>query len=142
MKNSFSLQQISQTGNLDSNLVLRQSELDMMARFMEVKTLNPRVIQKEIAKELGCSSSNLQRYRNGIKMLSPYRNPMNCKERRQDLSKDDSKRPQLTSKESSPIMETVKSNTSKENNLESGTLKENIEVNDKNLYKILHIKNF
>ena len=34
MNNTFSLQQISQTGILDSNLITRQDKLNIMARFM------------------------------------------------------------------------------------------------------------
>ena len=33
--NTFSLEQISKTGNLDSNSVLRQYQLDLMAKFRE-----------------------------------------------------------------------------------------------------------
>ena len=42
MNDTFSLQQISQTGNLDSNLILRQYKFDLMARFMEIKSNNPK----------------------------------------------------------------------------------------------------
>ena len=44
-----------------------------MARFMEIKSTNPKLKQSETAKELGCSSSTLKRYRNYINMFSPYR---------------------------------------------------------------------
>ena len=67
MNNTFSLEQISRTGNLDANLVLRQHKLDLMTRFVENNSINPKLKQKEIAKELGYSSSTLQRYRNDIK---------------------------------------------------------------------------
>ena len=50
MFNTFSSQQVSQTGNLDSNLILRQYKLDLMNMFKELKSLNPRLTQKEIAK--------------------------------------------------------------------------------------------
>ena len=33
MNNTFSLQQKSQTANLDSNLINRQGKLELMARF-------------------------------------------------------------------------------------------------------------
>ena len=46
-----------------------------MARFMEIKCINPRTRKDQIAKELGCSSSTLQRYKNDISMRSPYRVP-------------------------------------------------------------------
>ena len=42
MNNSFSLQKISRTSNLDANLLSRQYKLNLMADFMRlnVKTLN------------------------------------------------------------------------------------------------------
>ena len=73
MNNSFPLQQISRTGNLDSILISRQYKLHLMADFMRVKYENPKMKQSEIANQLGYSTSTLQRYRNDINMLSPYR---------------------------------------------------------------------
>ena len=73
MNNTFSLQQISRTSNLDANQISRQYKLNLMADFMRIKYENPRLKQSEIADRLGCSSSTLQRYRNDINMLSPYR---------------------------------------------------------------------
>ena len=82
MNNSFSLQQIQKTSNLDANLISRQYKLNLMADFMRVKYENPRLKQSEIANQLGMSSSTVQRYRNEINMLSPYRiNPNNTKKR-------------------------------------------------------------
>ena len=46
-----------------------------MARFMEIKAVNTRLTQKEIAIELGYSTSTLQSYGQYIKKLSPYRIP-------------------------------------------------------------------
>ena len=77
MYNSFSLQQIQKTSNLDANLISRQYKLNLMADFMKVKYENPRMRQSEIANQLGMSSSTLQRYRNDINMHSPYRNSPN-----------------------------------------------------------------
>ena len=37
MTNTFSLQQVSRTDNLDSNLVTRRDKIDLMARFTEKK---------------------------------------------------------------------------------------------------------
>ena len=77
---------------------------------MEIKSMNPNLGQDQIAKKLGCSSSTLQRYRNDINMLSPYRIPANSQKRKQKISNpehdlemlqmtsNDLKRPQLTSK--------------------------------------------
>ena len=41
MDNAFSLEQLSKTANLDSNLILRESKLNLMAKFMESKSVNP-----------------------------------------------------------------------------------------------------
>ena len=73
MNNSFSLQQIQKTSNLDANLKSRQYQLNLMADFMRTKYENPKMGQSEIANQLGLSSSTLQRYRNDINMLSSYR---------------------------------------------------------------------
>ena len=73
MNNSFSLQHISKTGNLDYKLIFRQYNLNLMADFMRIKEENPKLKQGEIADQLGYSTSTLQRYRNDINMLLPYR---------------------------------------------------------------------
>ena len=54
---------------------------------MEMKSVNPKLRQDQIATELGCSSSNLKRYRNHRNMLSPYRIPPNSHKRRHKISK-------------------------------------------------------
>ena len=61
MNNTFSLAQISKTRSLDSNRILRQYKLALMARFVEVKSINTKLRQDQIAKDLGCSTSTLQR---------------------------------------------------------------------------------
>ena len=77
MNDTFSSEQISKTGTLDSNFITRQCKLDLMARFMAIKSINTRLRQDQRAKELGCSCSTLQRYRQDINMLSRYRTPPN-----------------------------------------------------------------
>ena len=61
MNNSFSLQQISRTGNFGSNLISRQYNLNSIADFMRVKYEKPKMKQSEIANQLGYSTSTLQR---------------------------------------------------------------------------------
>ena len=79
-----------------------------MADFMRVKYENPKIKQSEIANQLGISSSTIQRYRNDINMLSPYRiNPNNTKKQSKKVKntdfdnyshhETDVKRPQKTS---------------------------------------------
>ena len=43
MNNAFSLEETSKTGNVDCYLILRQHRLDLMARFMEIKSVNPKL---------------------------------------------------------------------------------------------------
>ena len=73
MNKTFSQQQISRTINLDANLISRQYNLKLMADFMRSKNENPKLEQSEIANQLSYSSSNFQRYRKDINLLSPYR---------------------------------------------------------------------
>ena len=139
MNNSFSLQQIQKTSNLDANLISRQYKLNLMADFMRVKYENPKMKQSQIANQLGLSSSTLQRYRNDINMLSPYRiNPNNVKKRPKKAKIDDNsdlKRPQMTSIDSETnSKEPVKN---KKNKLKGGSVRENDEINEHYLDKIL-----
>ena len=86
MNNSFPLEQTSKTVHLDFNLILRHSKLDLTARFMQIRSLNTKLRHDQKAKELGCSSSALKRYRHDIKMLSPYSTSSNTHKRRQKIS--------------------------------------------------------
>ena len=89
MNNTFSLQQISRTSNLDANLISRQYKLNLMADFMRIKYENPKIKQSEVANQLGRSTSTLQRYRNDINILSPYRiQPNNTNKRIKTANKN------------------------------------------------------
>ena len=143
MNNSFSLQQIQKTSNLDANLISRQYKLNLMADFMRVKYENPRMRQSEIANQLGLSSSTLQRYRNDINMLSPYRiNPNITNKQTKKASntnfnnnshcEPDVKRTQMTSND---LKRPQKTKT--KNNLKGGSMQENIEINEHYLDEIL-----
>ena len=44
-----------------------------MADFIRIKYENPKLKQSQIANQLGYSTGTSRRYRNDIKMLSPYR---------------------------------------------------------------------
>ena len=140
MNNNFSLQQIQKTSNLDANLISRQYKLNLMADFMKVKYENPRMKQSEIANQLGMSSSTLQRYRNDINMLSPYRITPNTTKKRSKKAKiddiDDLKRPQVTSNDvKTTPNESIKNK--KKDKLKGGSLQDNIEINEHYLDKIL-----
>ena len=70
MNNSFSLQQIQKSSNLDPKMRSRQYKLKLMADFMRVKHENPNLKQSHIANQIGLSTSTLQKYRNDMNMLS------------------------------------------------------------------------
>ena len=108
MNNSFSLQHIQKTSNLDANLISRQYKINLMADFMRLKYENLRMKQSEIANQLSLSSSTIQRYRNDINILSPYRIQPNNTNKRTKKAKNinfdnnshhepDVKRSQMTS---------------------------------------------
>ena len=52
MNNTYSLDQIQGTGDLNVVLILRQYELDKMAEFMEVKSNNPKLKRSELIKNI------------------------------------------------------------------------------------------
>ena len=147
MNNSFSLQQRQKTSNLDPNLISRKYKLDLMSRFMSFKFENLKMKQSEIANQLGYSTSTLQRYRNDINMLSPYRiHPNNTNKRvkkgkitnfdNNSYRNPDLKRHQMTSNDLKLTSnETVKN---KKNKLKGGA---NIEYNEHYLDEILHNSN-
>ena len=147
----MSLQQISRTGILDSNLVPRQIKLNLMADLMRVKCENPKMKQSEIANQLSYSTSTLQRHRNDINMLSPYRiHPNNTIKQRKktsntnsgnDLHRDpDLKRPQMTSNDLKRPQSTSNENSKKiktKNNLKGGFVQDNVEFNEHYLNEFL-----
>ena len=49
--------------------------MDKKAKFMEIKSLIPKLKQSETAKELAISTSTLKRFTRRKKMFSPYKIP-------------------------------------------------------------------
>ena len=79
MNNSYSLDEIQKTGDLNAALQMRQYRLDKMANFLEIKSDNPKLKQSEIFNLLELSSSTIQQYGGKIIMLSHYRIPPSSK---------------------------------------------------------------
>ena len=136
MNNTPSLNEINKTANMNPNLLTRHYKLKLKNDFMYIKYQNPKLKQSEIANQLNLSSSTLQRYRNDINMLSPYRiQPNNTNKRRKKTlhanpdnnshHEPDVKRPQMTS------------NKKNKNILKAGSVQENIEINEHYLDEIL-----
>ena len=151
MNNTFSLQQISRTSNPDANLISRQYKLNLMAVFLRMKYKNPKLKQSEIANESDISSSTLQRYRSDMNMFSPYINKTNHTNKRAKKAsitnsnnnsdrEPDCKRLQTTSNDFKATQTSTKSIRKNKNIVKTGSVHENIEINDQYLDEIL-IKN-
>ena len=59
--------------NLNSNSKLRLYKQNMMLKFMEIKSNEPKLTQKQISNQLGFSDSTIKRFRDDIQMDSPYK---------------------------------------------------------------------
>ena len=116
-----------------------------MADFMRIKYENSRMKQSEKANQLGNSTSNLQRWRNDIFKLSPYRIPSNNTNKRakkilnsnfNNNSRPDSdvKRPQLTTNDRKTNTKSIRKN---KKTLKAESIHENFEINDEYLDEIL-----
>ena len=154
MNSSFSFQQISRTGNLDANLITRQYKLNLMADFMRIKYENLEMKKSEKTNQLNLSSSTLQRYRNDINKLSPYRiqpsnnnkrikNDKNTKFDNNSHCDPGPKKPQMTSNDlkipQSTSSENGKSPKNKKKNIvKAGSVHDNVEINEHYLNEILH----
>ena len=142
MKNSFSLQQVQKTSNLNANLISRQYKLYLMADFMRIKYENPKMKQSQTANQLSYSTSTLQRFRNDINMFSPYRfHPNNTNKRAKkapntnidnnSICEPDVERPQLNSND----LKTISNEPVRKNKLKGGA---NSEIDEKYLDEIVH----
>ena len=106
------MEQTSKTGDANVELILRQHKLDKMAKLLEIKFINPKLKQSEIAKELRISTSALQRYRREINMLSPHRISPNTKNtRKQKTSNTNLDDVKMTSKDIKMTSNDIKTNS-------------------------------
>ena len=144
MNNTPSLNEINKTAIMDPNLLTRHYKLKLMNDFIHIKYQNPKMKQSEIANHLNMSSSTLQRYRNDINMLSPYRiNPNNTNKRTKKVKNTDFdnnpkheadvKRLQKTSNDLKRHRSTsneISKKTKTKNILKAGSIQGNIEINE------------
>ena len=143
--NTASLNEIKKTANMDPNLITRHYKLKLMNDFMNIRYQNPKLKQPEIASQLNMSPSTIQRHKNDINMLSPYRiNPNNVKKRPNKAKIDangDLKRPQMTSNDLKTTSNENSKKTKTKYSLKGGSIQEDIEVNEQYLDKILKNNN-
>ena len=62
-----------QSRSIEPSDIIRTFKLDRCCDFMEEKYNNPGLTQKEICNQLGFTDRTIRRYRDDIKMDSPYR---------------------------------------------------------------------
>ena len=133
MNNTPSLSEINKNSTMDPNMLTKYYKIKLMNDFMNIKYQNPKMTQSQISSHLNMSPSTIQRYRNDINMISPYRiNPNNIKKQQKKVkidNNDDLKRPQMTSNDKKVKSKSV---------LKGGSIQEdNIEINEHYLDKII-----
>ena len=138
--NTPSLNEIKKNSTMNPNMLTKYYKLKIMNDFMKIKYQNPKMTQPQISSQLNVSPSTIQRYRNDINMLSPYRiNPNNVKKQQKKAKIDnngDLKRPYLTSKDLKTTSNDKK--TKSTNVLKAASVQEdNIEINEHYLDKII-----
>ena len=107
MNKRFSYDNMLKSRSIEPSDIIRTFKLDRCCDFMEEKYNNPKLTQKQICNQLGFTDRTIRRYRDDIKMDSPYRiNNHKKKTPKQkpptvteDLSKNENKKP-VTSKRS------------------------------------------
>ena len=139
MNNTPSLNEINKNSTMDPNMLTKYYKLKLMNDFMNIKYQNPKMTQSEISSQSNMSPSTIQRYRNDINMISPYRINLNNVKKQQKKTKidknDDLKRPQLTSNDLKTTSNDKK--TKSKNILKAGFVQENIVINEHYLDKII-----
>ena len=73
MNKRFSYDNMIQSRSIEPSDIIRTIKLDRCCDFMEEKHNNPKLTQKEICNQLGFTDRTIRRYRDDIKMDSPYR---------------------------------------------------------------------
>ena len=140
MNNTPSLNEINKNSTMDPNMLTKYYKLKLMNDFMNIKYQNPNLTQIQISSQLNMSPSTIQRYRNDINTISPYRiNPNNVKKQQEKAkinNNDDLKRPQLTSNDLKTTSNDKR--TKSKSVLKGGSVQEeNIEINEHYLDKII-----
>ena len=81
MNKRFSYDNMIKSRSIEPSDIIRTFKLDRCCDFMEEKYNNPRLTQKEICNQLGVTDRTIRRYREDIKMDSPYRSSNNKKKK-------------------------------------------------------------
>ena len=112
MKKRFSYDNMLISRSIEPSDIIRTFKLDRCCEFMEEKYNNPKLTQKQICNQLGFTDRTIRRYRDDIKMDSPYRiNNHKKKTPKQkpptvteDLSKNENKKPVTSQRSTNNVM--------------------------------------
>ena len=81
MNKRFSYDNMLKSRSIEPSDIIRTFKIDRCCDFMEEKYNNPRLTRKEICNQLGFTDRTIRRYRDDIKMDSPYRSSNNKKKK-------------------------------------------------------------
>ena len=131
--NIFTIDMQVKSENLNSKSILRLYKQNMMVKFVEKNSNEPRLTQKQICNQLGYSDSTIKRYRDDISMDSPYkRNKYRKKNNRPNTT--------ITQSQSHTTNETPKRNkntkSNKKNDLKGGSVIENNQEDNIKFYTL------
>ena len=99
----------------------------MMFKFMEIKSNEPKLTQKQVCNQLSCSDSTIERYRDDISVDSPYKRNKDRKKNRKSNSTVTQSQNQSTN-ENTRNKKNTKSN--EKNELKIGSVFENNQEDD------------
>ena len=95
MNKRFSYDNMIKSRTIERTDIIRTIKLDRCCDFMEAKYDNPKLTQKQICNQLGVTGRTIRRYRDYIKMDSPYRSSNNKKKKPKqtpiNINNDDTK---------------------------------------------------
>ena len=140
MNNKFTIDQLSKSEVIDANSINRLYKINTMLDFMEIRSNNRRMTQKQICKELKLSDSTIKRYRNDIDMDSPYNRNNNKKKKPKQLpdtkieniSKNENTKSVIDESTKNKIIEKRIKNRLK-NDIKGGSISDNHKISSKEI---------
>ena len=130
MNKRFSYDNMIKSRSIEPSDIIRTFKLDRCCDFMETKYDNPRLTQEEICNHLGVTDRTIRRYRDDIKMDSPYRINNNKKKKPNqkpvDIKNDDTKSDDKNKRINKRIKNTL-------NNMKGGDISDNHTLTGKKL---------
>ena len=111
MNKRFSYDNMIKSRSIEPSDIVRTLKIDRCCDFMEEKYNNPRLTQKEICNQLGFTDRTIRRYKDDIKMDSPYR-----------INNNKKKKPKQSPSTITENIKSVTNKTSKNNVIKGGNI--------------------